>query len=72
MQEVRPSLCCYNLLMDLIVHTTALGSSLHTECLTADLQPLSGERMSLRSSNCDDGARLDVAATDFWTRQLAW
>ena len=31
------------------------------------LQPLSGELLLLRSSNRDDGARLDVAATNFWT-----
>ena len=32
------------------------------------LQPLSGENLSLRSANRDDGARLDVAATNFWSR----
>ena len=31
------------------------------------LQPLSGEHLLLRSSNWDDGAQLDVAATNFWT-----
>ena len=31
------------------------------------LQPLSSEHLLLRSSNRDDGARLDVAATNFWT-----
>ena len=31
------------------------------------LQPLSGEHLSLRTSNREDGARLDVAATNFWS-----
>ena len=31
------------------------------------LQPLSGEHLYLRSANRDDGARLDVAATNFWS-----
>ena len=30
------------------------------------LQPLSGESLSYRTSNTEDGARLDVAATSFW------
>ena len=32
------------------------------------LQPLSGENLALKSANRDDGARLDVAATNFWSR----
>ena len=31
------------------------------------LQPLSSEHLLLRSSNRDDGARLDVATMNFWT-----
>ena len=31
------------------------------------LQPLSGEHLQLRTSNREDGARLDVAATNFWS-----
>ena len=31
------------------------------------LQPLSGEHLSLRTANREDGARLDVAATNFWS-----
>ena len=31
-----------------------------------DLQPLSGETLSLRTSNREDGARLDVSAQGFW------
>ena len=31
-----------------------------------DLQPLSGETLSLRTSNSEDGARLDVSAQGFW------
>ena len=32
------------------------------------LQPLSGEQLRLRSSNREDGARLDIAAVNFWGR----
>ena len=31
------------------------------------LQPLSGEHLSLRTANREDGARLDVAAMNFWS-----
>ena len=31
-----------------------------------DLQPLSGETLSLRTSNSEDGAHLDVSAQGFW------
>ena len=31
-----------------------------------DLQPLSGETLSLRTSNSEDGARLDMSAQGFW------
>ena len=30
------------------------------------LQPLSGERMTARSANIDDGARADIRARGFW------
>ena len=30
------------------------------------LQPLSGEVLKRRSANCDDGARLDIVADNFW------
>ena len=37
------------------------------------LQPLSNEHLRLKSSNREDGARLDVVAVDFWgTRQRAF
>ena len=32
------------------------------------LQPLSGERFSLRSTNIEDEARLDIKAQDFWNK----
>ena len=32
------------------------------------LQPLSGEQLTLRSANREDGARLDIAADNFWGR----
>ena len=32
------------------------------------LQPLSGERFRARSTNTDEGARLDISARGFWTR----
>ena len=32
------------------------------------LQPLSGEQLTLRSANREDGARVDIAADDFWGR----
>ena len=32
------------------------------------LQPITGEQLTLRSANTEDGARLDVAADDFWGR----
>ena len=30
------------------------------------LQPLTGETLTHRTSNCEDGARLDVSAQGFW------
>ena len=30
------------------------------------LQPLSGEVLQRRFTNCDDGARLDIVADNFW------
>ena len=32
------------------------------------LQPLSGESFPLRSTNTEDGARLDIKAQDFWDK----
>jgi hypothetical protein len=31
------------------------------------LQPLSGEHLSLRTANREDNARVDVAASNFWS-----
>jgi len=34
------------------------------------LQPLSGESLSLRNCNQDDGAQLDIKASGFWGGQF--
>ena len=53
---------------DLHNHTAALMSTVCSDVTTEpQLQPLSGEQLSLLSANSDDNARLDVAATNFWT-----
>ena len=38
----------------------------HNVGIEPNLQPLSGERLQQRSANCDDGARLDIVADNFW------
>ena len=35
------------------------------------LQPLTGEQLSYRSANIEDGARLDVVAKGFWDHACA-
>ena len=40
----------------------------HNVGIEPPLQPLSGEQLILRSANREDGARLDIAADDFWGR----
>ena len=51
---------------DLRDHTAALMSTVCSDVTTEpQLQPLSGEQLSLLSANSDDNARLDVAATNF-------
>ena len=53
---------------DLRDHTAALMSTVCSDVTTEpQLQPLSGEQLSLLSANSDDNARLDVAATNIWT-----
>ena len=51
--------------------TTSYGQLALKECsdvqVEPSLHPLSGKHLSLRSSKRDDGARLDVAATNFWS-----
>ena len=34
------------------------------------LQPLSGETLQYKTANCDDNARLDIAANGFWGGQF--
>ena len=52
---------------DLRDHTAALMSTVCSDVTTEpQLQPLSGEQLSLLSANSDGNARLDVAATNFW------
>ena len=38
----------------------------HTVGVEPILQPLTGEQLSYRSANIEDGARLDVVAERFW------
>ena len=53
---------------DLRDHTAALMSTVCSDVTTEpQLQPLSGEQLSLLSANSDGNARLDVAATNFWS-----
>ena len=53
---------------DLRDHTAALMSTVCSDITTEpQLQPLSGEQLSLLSANSDGNARLDVAATNFWS-----
>ena len=38
----------------------------HSVGVEPTLQPLTGEQLSYRSANVEDGARLDVVAEGFW------
>ena len=40
----------------------------HNVGIEPPLQPLTGEHLTLRSANKEDGARLDIAADNFWGR----
>ncbi len=40
----------------------------HNVGIEPPLQPLSGEQLTFRTANREDGARLDVVAKDFWGR----
>ena len=45
----------------------------HSVGVEPTLQPLTGEQLSYRSANIEDGAHLDVAAEGFWDhRQKAY
>ena len=37
-------------------------------CVEPTLQPLTGERFPLRSTNTEEGARLDIKAQNFWDK----
>ena len=37
-------------------------------CVEPTLQPLTGERFPLRSTNAEEGARLDIKAQNFWDK----
>jgi len=54
----------HNEIRDSIAHL--LKEICHDVCTEPGLQPLNGERMFYRSAVEDDGARLDIAACDFW------
>ena len=43
-----------------------LTETCHGVGIEPTLQQLSGERMSCRTANVDDGARLDIVADNFW------
>ena len=45
---------------------TLLTEVCHNVSIEPDLQPLTGEQLSLATSNRAEGARLDVAANGFW------
>ena len=38
----------------------------HNVCVEPNLQPLTGEHLSLATANREDSARLDVRASGFW------
>ncbi len=45
---------------------TLLTEVCHDVCIEPELQPLSNEILTGASANCQDGARLDIAANGFW------
>ena len=45
-----------------------LAETCHNVTTEPSLQPMSGETFKLKSANREDGARLNVAATNFWER----
>ena len=48
------------------ITASLLSEVCHSVSIEPHLQPLSGEVMSLRSSNTDDNSRIDVAACGSW------
>ena len=58
-----PSIC-HNELRD--ITAGLLTEVCHNVGTEPRLQPLSGEQLTLQSANREDGARLDIAADDFW------
>ena len=48
------------------ITATFLTEVCHNVGIEPTLQPLSGEQLTLRSANQEDGAHLDVTANDFW------
>ena len=48
------------------ITASLLSEFCHSVSIEPHLQPLSGEVMSLRSSNTDDNSRFDVVACAFW------
>ncbi len=45
---------------------TLLTEVCHDVCIEPELQPVSSETLGGASANCQEGARLDVAANGFW------
>ena len=54
---------------DLRDYTASLFSKVCSDVsVEPPLQPLSGEQLTLRSANREEGVRLDIAATNFWSK----
>ena len=48
------------------ITATLLSEVCHNVEIEPHLQPVTGEQFSYRTANVEDGARLDVAAENFW------
>ena len=48
------------------ITATLLTEVCHNVSTEPPLQPLSGEKLTARSANVNDGARVDIRARDFW------
>ena len=56
----------HNELRDLTAHL--LTEVCHNVGIESELQPLDGTRMDHRTANLEDGARLDIKADSFWSK----
>ena len=55
---------CHNEICD--ITASLLTEVCNNVATKPPLQPLSGESMTARSANTDDGARVDIHASGFW------